>query len=186
MDLVMSSVMHGKVAVLANDRIGPFFESRKGLRQGDPLSPILFNTAVDVLNTLIVNAVDCGLLEGLAENLVEGGVSMLQYADDTIFMFQDSLESARNLKSILCIFEQLSGLKINFHKSELYCFGRAKEKVQDYSAIFTCAVGSVPFKYLGVPVHHSRLSKENWGGVEEKVEKKLHTWAGKQNSYGGA
>jgi hypothetical protein len=118
-------------------------------------------------------------------DLVEEGVSMLQYADDTIFMFQDSLEGARNLKFILCIFEQLLCLKINFQKSELYCFGKAKEKMQEYATIFTCAVGNVPFKYLGILMHHSRLCRRDCCVAEEKVEKKLHTWVGKQNSYGG-
>jgi retron-type reverse transcriptase len=57
-EMVMSTVIHGKVAVKVNDRIGHFFESRKGLRQGDPMSPILFNIAVDVLELLVHNAVE--------------------------------------------------------------------------------------------------------------------------------
>jgi hypothetical protein len=36
------------------------------------------------------------------------------------------------MKLILCIFEQLSGLKINFHKSELFYFGNAKESQDEY------------------------------------------------------
>jgi hypothetical protein len=61
------------------------------------------------------------------------------------------------LKLILCIFEQLSGLKIIFHKSEIYCFGEAKEKQDDYRHIFGCEVGAIPFKYLGIPIHYRRL-----------------------------
>jgi hypothetical protein len=53
---------------------------------------------------------------------------MLQYADDTIFIIQDDLESARNLKFILCMFEQMSGLKVNFHKSDIYCCGEDVDK----------------------------------------------------------
>jgi hypothetical protein len=55
--------------------------------------------------------------------LVEDGLSILQYADDTILFLEHDLEQAKNLKIILCAFEQLSGLKINFHKSELFCYG---------------------------------------------------------------
>jgi hypothetical protein len=47
---------------------------------------------------------------------VEGGVSILQYADDMILFMEHDLEKAVNMKLILCIFEQLFGLKINFHK----------------------------------------------------------------------
>ena len=47
---------------------------------------------------------------------------MLQYADDTIFMFEDGLDGAKKLKSLLCIFLNLSGLKNNFHKCEIFLF----------------------------------------------------------------
>jgi hypothetical protein len=77
-------------------------------------------------------------LKGVLGNLVRGGVSLLQYADDTNFMFKDSLAWARNLKIILCLFKLLIGLKINFHKSELFCFGDAQSKNEDYATIFTC------------------------------------------------
>jgi hypothetical protein len=50
-------------------------------------------------------------------------VSILQYADDTILLLDDDLENARNIKLILCLFEQIYGLKINFHKSEIFCLG---------------------------------------------------------------
>ena len=86
--------------------------------------------------------------------MVEGGISILQYADDTILFMEHDKEKAVNMKLILCIFEQLSGLKINFHKSEIYCFGKAKDKESQYMQIFGCEVGSLPFKYLGVPIHY--------------------------------
>jgi hypothetical protein len=46
---------------------------------------------------------------------------------------EHDLEKAQNLKLILSAFEELSGLKINFHKSELYCFGEAKDQAQEYA-----------------------------------------------------
>jgi hypothetical protein len=54
-------------------------------------------------------------------------VSILQYADDTIIFLKHDLEKALNMKLVLCTFEQLSVLKINFHKSEVYYFGRLKK-----------------------------------------------------------
>ena len=98
------------------------FRSKKGLRQGDPLSPILFNIVVDMLAIMIERAKADGLFEGVIPHLVDGGLSILQYADDTILFMDHDLEKATNLKLILSAFEQLSGLKINFHKIELFCF----------------------------------------------------------------
>ena len=63
---------------------------------------------------------------------------MLQYADDIIFLIKDEVESVKNLKFILGTFEQMSGLKINFHKSELLLFGKAKEKQMIYQEVLTC------------------------------------------------
>jgi hypothetical protein len=39
-------------------------------------------------------------------------------------------------KLLLCVFEQLSGLKINFHKSEIFCYGEAKHYEQEYTSLF--------------------------------------------------
>jgi hypothetical protein len=51
----------------------------------------------------------------------------------------------------------MSGLKINFHKSELLCYGLAKDYKQNYSYLFGCEVGSLPFKYLMIHMAHRRL-----------------------------
>jgi hypothetical protein len=49
-------VSGGHVSVKVNDDIDPFFCTHKGLRQGDPLSPILFNIVVDMLAILMSRA----------------------------------------------------------------------------------------------------------------------------------
>jgi hypothetical protein len=79
----------------------------------------------DMLTIMIECAKSDGLIEGVIPHLVDGGLSILQYADDTIIFMEHDLEKSQNLKVILSAFEQLSGLKINFHKSELFCFGEA-------------------------------------------------------------
>ena len=49
-------VSGGSVAIKVNDDVGPYFQSKKGLRQGDPLSPMLFNIIADMLALLINRA----------------------------------------------------------------------------------------------------------------------------------
>ena len=61
-----------------------------------------------------------GKLGGLIPHLVEGGISILQYADDTVLFLEHDLSKAINMKLILCLFEQLSELKINLRKLLLY------------------------------------------------------------------
>lgn len=118
-------------------------------------------------------------------HLIDGGLTILQYADKTIFLLKDDIINARNLKFILCIFEQVSGLKINFHESEIYCMGEAVQRSEDYSEVFTCNVGSLPLTYLVIPVDVKRLSSSQWKPLKEKMDKKLSGWKGNLLSIGG-
>jgi hypothetical protein len=88
------------------------------------------------------------------------------------------------MKLVLCIFEQLSGLKINFHKSEIYSFGKAKEVENAYKHILGCDSGTFPLKYLGIPIHFCKLKNSVWKPVVDQFEVKLISWIRKLSSYG--
>lgn len=60
------------------------------------------------------------------------------------------LDIAPNLKLLLA-FEQASGLKINFRRSEIYCFREAHGFEGRYKSLFGFNAGSFPFIYLGIP-----------------------------------
>jgi hypothetical protein len=77
-----------------------------------------FNKVADMLATIIERAKAGGKIEGVVSHLVDGGLYILQYANDMILFVKYDLEKVRDLKLILPPFEQLSGLKNNFHKSE--------------------------------------------------------------------
>jgi hypothetical protein len=171
--------------IKVNENLGRYFQTKKGLRQGDPLSPLQFNLVADMLNLLISRAKEGGQFNGLVPHLIEGGISILQYADDTILFMENDLEQATNMKLLLCVFERLSGLKINFHKSELFCYGEEKQMESQYTKLFGCDLGQYPFRYLGIPMHHKKITNANWKIIEEKFEKKLNCWKGKLLSYGG-
>jgi hypothetical protein len=96
-----------------------------------------------------------------------------------------NLEQAKNMKLLLSGFEQLSGLKINLHKSEIFCFGEAKDYESPYEQLFGCKKGSYPFRYLGIPMHYTKLNNKDWEMIEEWIEKKLNSWNGKYLSVGG-
>jgi hypothetical protein len=101
-----------------------------------------------------------------------------------ILFMEHDLEKAKNLKLILSAFEQLSGLKINFHKSELFCFGEAKDHTQLYAELFGCNEGEFTIRYLGIPIHFRRLTNAEWKIVEER-QLRLSSWKGKLLSIGG-
>jgi hypothetical protein len=68
------------------------------------------------------------VVHGLLPELVEGGLTHLQYADDTILFLQYSDLDIANLKFLLFCYEELSGMKINYAKSEVYTVGLSVEE----------------------------------------------------------
>ena len=164
---VGTQVQKGSVGIKINDDIGHYFQTHKGFRQGDSMSSLLFNIVADMLAILIGRAKQHGQVEGLVTHLVDGGVSILHYADDTILFMEHDIAKSPNMKLILCLFEQLSGLMINFCKSELFCFGKAKDEQDTYRQLFGCELGSLPFSYLGIPIHHRKLSNKEWKCIKD-------------------
>jgi hypothetical protein len=85
---------------------------------------------------------------------------------------EHDMQKALNTKLILCIFEQLSGLKINFHKSEIFLFSKAKVAENDYRIFFGCDLGFLPFRYLGIPTHYRKLTNSEWKLIDDIFERK--------------
>jgi hypothetical protein len=169
--LINSFVSEDSVAIKVNDDIGLCFQTLKGLRHGDPLSSMLYNIVVDMFATIIERAKNDGLIEGVVPYLVDGGLSILPYTDVTILFMEHDLEKARNLKLILLAFEQLFGRKNNFYKSELFCFGEAHDKVNEYANLFGCGQGQFPMRYLRILIHYWRLTIAKWKGRRGKTAK---------------
>jgi hypothetical protein len=83
---VASFMEGGHVGIKVNDQVGRNFQTPREVRQGDPLSPILFNIVVDMLAILINRAKQGGQISGVIPNIIDDGLSILQYADDTILV----------------------------------------------------------------------------------------------------
>lgn len=163
----------GTVSVKLNNLMGPYFVSHKGVRQGDPLSPVLFNFVADCLTKMVHNVQQSGTITGLADNLIPKGVAILQYADDIILCLENNIETTRNTKLLLYLYEVMSGLKINFIKSEIVLINGDNLLATQYAEIFNCQVGLFPNKYLGVLVSPSRLHVADWVPLYDKNGKKI-------------
>jgi len=70
-------VSKGSVGVKVNDDIGKIFQTKKGLRQGDPLSRLLFNLVADMLVVMISRVKQVGQISGHLPHLVDDGISVL-------------------------------------------------------------------------------------------------------------
>jgi hypothetical protein len=81
---------------------------------------------------------------------------------------EHNIEQAKKLKLLLYVFQHLSGLKINFHKNKLICYGEAKEWELD--VLWGNILSNI---YLGISVHHKKLSNVDEKIIEENFEKRL-------------
>jgi hypothetical protein len=80
--------MGGSVCININGQRTPYFKTYQGLRQGVPLSPIIFNFVVDSLATLIRKATSRGKLKGVMDHLIPKGITHIQYTYVTILMVE--------------------------------------------------------------------------------------------------
>jgi hypothetical protein len=121
-----------------------------------------------MLAILINRAKEEGQFDGIIPHMVDGGLLILQYMDNTVLSMDHDLDKAKNLKLLLCAFEKLSGLKINFHKREsrlkinfhkieIFCFGDVEDDRHDYAELLGCKFGEFLIKYLGIPIHYRKL-----------------------------
>ncbi|WVZ90520.1 hypothetical protein U9M48_036814 [Paspalum notatum var. saurae] len=159
-----------------DNSIGWVMQTVQGGR-GDPLSPLLFNLVADVLGVLMEKAVNKGYITGVLPEMVSGGISHMQYADDTIVMVDGSDSSILHLKLILYCFEWMSGLKINYHKSEVYAFGVNQEEKWRMANMLNWN--------LGIPVSDRHMGGNSFYFLLDKMNKRLDPWKGKQLSSGG-
>lgn len=136
-----------KISILINGSLTREFSPQRGLRQGDPLSPLLFNLAGEVLSKLISRAKSRGLIEGVSFPNQQDSITHLQFADDVIIFVNNKIEYIKNIKSLLLCFQYLSGLKINFSKSQLYGQEKDSELLVRGAELLGCSVGSMPFTY---------------------------------------
>lgn len=166
-----------KIAVLINGSPTKEFAPSRGLRQGDPLSPLLFNIVGQILHHLITEANIQGKFEGVHIGHDAYNLTHLQFADDTLLFINGDDNSIHSIKRILIIFQLLSGLKINFHKSELYALNYAQHQKEKWAHTLGCNLGSWPLKYLGVPLGLSQTSSSLWDPLLSKFHKNLNGWA---------
>lgn len=104
--------------ILLNGAPGRKFKHARGLRQGDPLSPMLFILAMDPLHRLIELAANWGILKPVLPRAANLRCSL--YADDAALFTNPDRNELRHIAQILHLFGECSGLKVNLAKTEIF------------------------------------------------------------------
>ncbi|XP_058724451.1 uncharacterized protein LOC131595932 [Vicia villosa] len=177
-------IFSNHMSVLVNGSATKEFKVHKGLRQGDPLSPFLFVLAMEGLTALVKKSVVLGNFKPFSygEN---GSVDILQFADDTILLGEASCDNIWNMKVILRGFELVSGLRINFAKSNIIGVNVGDWLINAALSFLACKKGSYPFKFLGIMVGDNPRRKKVWLEVVNNIRRRLSSWKGRNISMGG-
>ena len=166
----LSSVSY---SVLINGRPRGKFRGFKGLRQGDPLSPFLFTLVADGLSRLMETGTKARFIKGCRVGKDNIMISHLQFADDTVFFIDSEGPSFNNMTTLLGLFCEASGLKINMGKSTLLGLGVDDQFTSVIAESVGCGVGSWPISYLGMPLGGNPCSRIFWEPVITKVAKRF-------------
>lgn len=141
--------------VLLNGARGEWFKHHTGLRQGDPLSPMLFILAMEPLSRMIEMAVRDHLISPLPVRGAKLRISL--FADDAALFLNPVKEEVQMVADILHVFGEVSGLLTNQAKCAVYPIMCDHINIQEVMATFQCPVQSFPYTYLGLPLHTRQL-----------------------------
>lgn len=141
----------GTSAVLLNGTLGKTFNCKRGVRQGDPLSPLLFVMAADYLQSLLNKGKELGLLRLPIPLTSTPNFPMVQYVDNTLIIMEGDPNQQLFLKSVLNLFAESTSLRIIFSKSMMLPINMTEERLDHLARTFGCSKGSLPFTYLGLP-----------------------------------
>uniref|UniRef100_A0A2N9G078 Reverse transcriptase domain-containing protein n=1 Tax=Fagus sylvatica TaxID=28930 RepID=A0A2N9G078_FAGSY len=167
-----------RFSILINGCPQGFFASSRGLRQGDPLSPLLFVLIMETLSRLMARATQERFLSGFLVGM-EGDnplmVSHLLFVDDTLIFCNADVAQLEYLRYVFTWFEVVSGLRVNLQKSEMVLVGDVPN-LEDLADVLGCKLSALPMTYLGLPLGAKFNSKQIWNTIIEKMECRLGGW----------
>ncbi|RHN53135.1 hypothetical protein MtrunA17_Chr6g0488181 [Medicago truncatula] len=89
------------------------------------------------------------------------------------------------MQAVLLLFEALSGLKVNFSKSQLVGVNVSASWLAEAAMVLNCKVGSIPFVYLGLPIGGNARRLAFWEPLLYRIKSRLSSWNSKHLSFSG-
>ncbi|KAK3212581.1 hypothetical protein Dsin_017287 [Dipteronia sinensis] len=174
-----------KFSISINGELAGFFSRKRGLRQGDPMSPYLFVIAMEVLSKILAKRIKDSPSFKFHWRCDKIKLSHLCFADDLIMLYHGSLSSTRVVKAVLDEFSLLSGLHANHAKSNIFTSEVSHTINQQLINLFGYTVGSLSIRYLGIPIISSRLRLRDCSPLMDKVSGRLASLLNRGLSYAG-
>jgi hypothetical protein len=183
---IMACVTSPAFAVLINGEATDFFRSGRGVRQGCPLSPLLFILVMEGLNILLKNSMESGSISGIkVSRLIK--VLHILFVDDVIIMSKASLVEWKEIFKLISLFCRASGLSVNHTKTIVYYEGLSGDDLIPFKSLLPfdfCAL-STGFKYLGYFLRTGTHRASDWEWLVTKFSNKISLWCHWWLSLGG-
>ena len=156
-----------------NGTYSAWFKICRGVRQGDPLSPYLYLLCAEILSSMLR---ENDIVKGI--KIKDEEVMLSQFADDTALCLDGSEESFAEAVRILSLFASMSGLKINFEKTQVTWIGSRKHCNIRFMRDMNFVWDPGTFKYLGVTFSTNTASivDLNFADKLNEIRKLLNTW----------
>lgn len=185
-NLVMNNLNATRLSILINGISCGFFKPSRGIKQGDPLSPLLFILVSEALSRSLILKMGTGMLSPYSSGLHCPVITHLAFADDIIIFTNGSSSSLKALKETLRQYQAGSGQRINFNKSffvtSKHC---TAQRANSMSRILGMQRSTLPFRYLGVNLFCGRNRLSHYHRLLENVDERLLSWQRKLLSPGG-
>eukprot|EP00253_Pinus_taeda_P023181 PITA_23181 len=183
---IMGCISSVSFAILINGSASPIFNIDRGIRQGCPLSPLLFLLVMEGLSRLIILEKRSGGLQGL-KITEQFYLTHLLFVDDILIFLNGSVRDLTSLNEILNLFCRATGMEINREKSTISLSACTIQESQIASQNFpfqaTDLMGGL--KYLGFRLKPDGYKIANWTWLITKVEKRINCWCHKFLSRAG-
>ncbi|GJW55345.1 hypothetical protein Tco_0099430 [Tanacetum coccineum] len=182
---IMACVSSTSFSLSINRNIHGYFKGKRGLRQGDPLSPYLFTLVMEILTLILKRRVRLSDLFRFHRHCEEIQLINVCFANDLFIFARGDVESARVIMESLKEFKLTSGLVPSLPKS-MACFCNVVTHIKNAILnIMPFSEGELPVKYLGVPLISSRLLIRDRKVLMEKAKNRIGDWKNKSLSFAG-
>ncbi|GKD17074.1 putative reverse transcriptase domain, reverse transcriptase zinc-binding domain protein [Tanacetum coccineum] len=182
---IMACVTSASFSISINGDIHVLFKGKRGLRQGDPLSPYLFTLVMEILTLILQRRVRLSDTFCFHHHCEELQIINVCFSDDLFLFAHGEVELARLIMDALDEFKMVSGLVPSIPKSTTFFCSVGNN-------IKTSILNIMPFfeedllvKYLGVPLISSRLLNRYCKILVEKVQNRIGDWKNKSLSFAG-
>lgn len=171
-------------SIAFNGELVGFFPGKKGLRQGDSISSSLFVLAMDIFSKKLDLTVNRNVFSPhpLCSDPL---ITHLSFADDVLIFFDGSERSLKGILDVLIDFQTDSGLVLNLSKSYLFLDGDNMSLSRDLSSRYGLLQGSLPVRYLGLPLMPHKLRPQDYQPLIDKVLSRISSWIVRYLSFAG-